>query len=159
MQEWTQHSTPTTHTHHLKLPEHRPAHTLNTAEAKVTTLVGFYYLCSHDALIFYGEILGGACIWSGLYPVRISLIMYTGWLHHPTLVTEQLSPTVAMHTGLTVFGGSSQIQSGTSQPRMSMCTASTPSSTLSPLPDVSTEVYDERALTGVEDMKVQSKET
>lgn len=151
-------STPTTHTHNLKLSEHRPAHTLNTAEAKVTTLVGLYYLCSHDAFVFYGEVLGGACIWSGLYPVWISL-MYAGRLHHPTLVTEQLSPTVAMHTDLTVFGGSSQIQSGTSQPRMSMCAASTPSSTLSPLPDVSTEVYDERALTGTENMKVQSKET
>lgn len=63
MMQWkNEHTLNTKHTHNLKLSERRPVHTLYRAEAEVMTLVEGQYLCSRDALIFYGEILGGACM-------------------------------------------------------------------------------------------------
>lgn len=96
---------------------------------------------------------------------------YADRLHHPTLVvTEQLSPTVAVNTHIptTCIQMSKHTRSHciwcfkpnsvTSQPQISMCTARPPSLTLpalSPLSDESTEVIDTRAWTGTGNVEVQ----
>lgn len=102
--QWkSEHTLENRYIQNLKLCEHWPAHTLTSAKGEVMTLAEGYYRCIRDALIFYGEILGGACIWTGLsssmnLSPELFVIMYSSCLHHSTLATEQQCLTVAEQT-------------------------------------------------------------